>query len=406
MNIDDIDKFINDFIKPLCNQICECVQELTKLYNEIRPEILNNYSKKFIERYSEEKKDKYKLNPAKNDDKDVPKKIMEENDKKTKFSFRITSKPGEPNFWDLLNASTITGYPIEVAGDRISNIKLDKNQLPDELKDGKISGLKLIPGLVKLNIRVTNRNKGFDNLLFRAVERNEVFKFSTEDRNLPYLFEFSFKIEPNNTSNIKEPNFKFEIKPPVNAIELFKWEEFMRALKDKQSIRLIDPKTGKVIVGGDGIEQDFQLGNENWYNLIKKLSYIQKKSNQIIEIPKDYDLTWDDEYAVDHTYELLNTGKTEMKVNNVAFSLKVVNAKEMIQFMLDKKIVPLNVTIPNYYAEIIGKRIELGPVNVHSPSYTIFQQEELLSRIKDNDDMESVSVKVIPENEKINLKRS
>lgn len=412
MNIENIQKFIDDYIKPLCNQICECVPKLTTLYNQIQPEVKGKYSEDFFELFSEEKKDKYKLNPGKtsgNTNKDIDSTkssiLREDTNGKKKFSFQVNSKKGEPNIIDLLIASQETGIPIEIGGNRISNWKFDKDLLPDQIK--KITGIGILPGLIlSLSLKVINSKICYDNLLFRLIEKNKTIKFSTEDRNLPYIFGFSFESGSNNQPHFMENiKFNFEIKPPADAEQLFKWEEFLRILNDKKSISLIETKTKNVIIEGKNINENLEVGNDNWYQILRKLSNIQKKTDQKIIIPKDYDLKNSDFKNIFHTYELLDSGKTEIDVDNVAFSLKVININEMIQIKRKRKRSPFRVTIPNYQMEIINKMISLGPVNLSSPNYEIFDENKLKSELKELDDMDSIEVKVIPENEKIKLTR-
>ncbi len=377
MKINDMDKYITDFLNPMCSQICKELPKLIEFYNEAQKNAERDYSEKLIDIASEK------------------------GDKDYSFSMEVTSKKGGPDFNDMLLASQKTGYPLEITGDRISNFKLKEKGKENDI--GKVTGIKLVPNSFNLlNLKVTDTDVGFNDLKFITIKDGNITKISTETRNLPYTFEFI--IDDEDVENLKvSGSFTINVDSNANVAHLLKFEEFLRALNEKRSFVLINPITKKPIATPSNLDFELTL-NDGFYEILKKLTYIQRKSGKEIKIPEGHIFTEEEFVKTDKAFELLGRDETEMKVNDVSFYLKVMNIKEMIQLIDKNEKIPLDVTLPDYNIEILGTIINFGPVKLYAPSFEIADKDNVLSIIQEKNDMDPIKIKVHPKDDIVKIK--
>jgi len=221
-----------------------------------------------------------------------------------------------------------TGTRIVITGGRILDFMVKEGNEPVKME--KISIIEIAPGKIwPLTLKVENSSCEFDNLEFRCRKIDELTKCSTETRHLPFKFEFDPDVEN------KSGNFHFEMDYyQVNVDQILKFEKFIRVLNKKGKLLFIEPEKNQILL--EAIIPPIKVNN-SWYEFIKKLSYIQKKTGHVIKIPEYYEIKSIDYINTDHAFELLESGVTEIEVNNVGVTLKVIEVKNIIETSTGKR---------------------------------------------------------------------
>jgi hypothetical protein len=137
-----------------------------------------------------------------------------------------------------------------------------------------------------VRLQVLGSDVAFDNInLWRIKSEGTVDYLSSQDRNLPFVF--NFMVDRSGKKN--KCNFGFEPeKADVKQVYLF--AELFSAINRHKSISLVNPKDNKPILIFQVRETVDQ--SEDWRYLLSKLAYIQEKTNHQIPVPKK--ITQDD----------------------------------------------------------------------------------------------------------------
>lgn len=313
-----------------------------------------------------------------------------------KGKFTIKSPANEINPLELMDASIKTGVPIVFAGDRISNFELKKNgkiiDISDltGIKDLEIGGIKIIPGnIIPLKLRIKNTDCIFNNCLFRGKKIRNKLKISTEDRNYPYKFEFH--IDNENPSG----DFTINLDSKANLKQIFNWEKFIRTLNKKQTLELINPKNEKQVYIFN--ISDLNAGNDNWYNLLKKLMKIQEATGHEIKLPEDFKVTQEDENNINTAFNIINGEK--IKIENMGMVTNAITAKNM----MDERKEILIEFHEDFILKIFEERIKFGTFEIQFNKYKFLDEYETQIMLKDTSDNDLVRIRLKPLNEVISF---
>lgn len=323
-----------------------------------------------------------------------------------KGKFTITSPSKEINPLELMDASIKTGVPIVFTGDRISNFELKKdeeiinieeifkmegtkiNGIKDDdiskIKDLQLTGIKFIPGsIVPLKLRVKDTDCGFDNLLFRGKTIRNRLKISTEERNFPYKFEFDI--------NNKNPDgdFKINLDSNANIKQMYNWEKFIKTLKEKITVNLINPENNKLIFTFD--ITTINAGDEAWCEFLKKLVKIQEATHHKIELPQYFKISKEDEYNVDLAFKIINGEQDKIGLENVSLVTNIITLKKIME-----KAVMLVEFHEDFTLKIFGKKIPFGTFKLNLKDYDLLYKDETNFILEDAHDEDHVKVWLKP----------
>lgn len=364
LEIGDIEEFIKDFLNPLCNEVCKNLPDITRFYDEVQKSTRKNYTEKMLELASEKSEGPIKI------------------------GMRIISSKNEPDLTDLLIASRKTGYPFQITAPRIKGVTVDE-------KEKNFLGIEFgTERILNLNLRLKGDDFGFDNLKFRPFKKGGFLVITTDNRNHPFFFEFGFNFEQESGS------LSFKVLPPTDAVNYFKIEEFVKKLNENNRILFTEPNSNRVIFGFNAPKIRF---NQQWYEIFRKLCFIQKKTGQKILFPEEYEFESKDIQDTNRLYELLKEGKTELPVNNVSTKIRIIDIKNMFKILEENKDVPFAMVVPDYSIEIAKNKVKIGPVKSSAPSFDIIDKDELSKLVESMDDMDSLEIKLLPKDEKIQL---
>jgi|GEM_PF-6285239 len=313
--------------------------------------------------------------------------------------FTITSPNKEINPLELIDGSIKTGVPIVFTGDRISNFELKKDgeiiDISDliGIKDATFAGIKLIPGnIIPLILKVDGNDFGFDNLLFRGKKIRDKLKISTEDRNLPYKFEFKIDVNRDNDITLNM-NSKADVK------QFLKWEELLRALNEKKVVELVSPENDKIVL--KLVVKGVTIGNEAGYEFIKKLVNIQENTNHKIILPQNLEISQEDDFNTDLAFKIVNEGIIEVPTEDISFNISAKFIKELIKENKEEK--EFMFENPDYILKIFGKEISFGKFRVKLKNYTILHEESTKLMLKDTGENDVMRLSIKPQ-EKVLMK--
>lgn len=323
------------------------------------------------------------------------KKKEDKNRTKFKITFNTPEDPNEPHPLQMINASLKSGTPIDFTGKRISSIEIDGKTMNNDYGS---YALKILPGqILNLNVKAKNVDCGFNNLIFRAHSKGELLTISTDDTSYPYKigFNYNFKME--------EGNFNLGIDSNANVEQLFKWETFLRTLNKEGILCLTCSKTNERFFGAH--TPHITVGNDKWYNYLKKLCTIQKETGQKL-ILGNLSITRADLKTADQIMEILDTSETKINVDNLRATFKVNEIKRMIKIRQNNK-AELPIMIPNYPLKLnlLNKEINVGSIIMSFPDFKILDETELISKIEELKDDDSTEIKLYPKNGEIKVKK-
>jgi hypothetical protein len=328
------------------------------------------------------------------------------------FKFSIKAPAKEINPYDLLNASLKTGIPIVFAGDRISNFEMEKNGEPiditelfksegtkingikdigeiSKVKDIKFTGIKIIPGnIIPLNLKVRDTDCSFDNLLFRGEKIRNRLKISTEERNSPYKFEFI----DNEKSDSK---FKLNIDPSADVKQIFKLETFLKILTKKNTLDLIKPENGKVVLTLS-INETIFTGNDAWHEFLKKLIKIQEVTNHKIRLHENFEVTQQDDLNTNLAFKIIDEGSIELPVNNFSFGIKASFLKKLMKKENEKHEILTFEANKDYVLTIFGEKITFGIIKIELKDYDFLYEDEMKLILNDASDEDKIKVTIKP----------
>jgi len=330
-----------------------------------------------------------------------------------KGKFTITSPAKEINPLELMDASVKTGVPIVFTGDRISNFELKKDgevieieeifkmegtkirgaKNIDEIskiKDLKLAGIKIIPGrIIPFKLRIKDTDCGFDNLLFRGKKIRDILKISTEERNFPYKFEFDI--------NNKNPDgdFKLNLDSNANLKQMYNWEKFIKTLKEKTTINLINPENEKLIFSFDVVK--INAGDEARYEFLKKLIKIQEVTHHTIELPKGFEVSKEDEYNVDLAFKIIDGKQDKIELENISL---VTNIRTLKKLMEEKTEILLE-SHEEFILKIFKEKIAFGTFSVFFKDYDFLYKNGTKIILEDAHNEDHVRVWLKPKGEGI-----
>jgi hypothetical protein len=270
-----------------------------------------------------------------------------------KFTTITETPKGEPTFLDKLKESQKTLKPFTIETPQLKDLAIEgKSFFPKEAK----AKLTVIPAPSYRPVRVVvpNTNVIFDDILLRLVKTEGTMDYlSSEDRNLPFVFEFNFDREK------KNGNFHFDFEPSHgNAKQAFQFEELVKALNAQKELRIVEPKENMTILGFYLHESLEQL--DGWYDSISKLAYIQEKTKHIIPAPTK--ITQEDFKNIYTLVRVINTGEDRGTFNEISITLDKEGARKLIDAVKKEgKISNMELAQASTFGTLFGENIPLGP---------------------------------------------
>ncbi|PKL72020.1 MAG: hypothetical protein CVV29_07770 [Methanobacteriales archaeon HGW-Methanobacteriales-2] len=378
MIIENIDFFLDEYIKPLCAEICTNLPDYIDFFNKAQESARKNLSEKISETVTEGKTGK------------------------NKFTIRVNSNKGEPDFLDMVNASRKTGKPFEITGDRLSGFESNFD-IP-----GKVTALKIKPELQPedsifiFDLGISGSDIIFKGLQFARKVKNKEIILSTERRNLPYKFE----IITDESKVLKGGNFNFSLSPEkADVSHVLKWEKFLRGVYLNKNVFLKEPLTGKLLMK-TSLEIDKEsMGSEKYLDLLEKLLFIQREIGKKIIIPENYNISDNDIQEINRTHNLLLSKEITVPIISMNVSLGITTIKEILSSK-DKQGLfnSLSITYPDFVMDALNSKFNLGrSVIIGFNKFKIGNIDEL-SDIHQKNENESLILTIQPEDELVTIK--
>ncbi len=240
---------------------------------------------------------------------------------------------------------------------------------------GKVA-LTVIPQPVRpVRITVPETDVAFDNIFLRLIKTEGTKDYlSTEERNLPFVF--NFIIDKKNDAH----KFNFEFKSARgNVKQAYQFEELVRALNMHKNISIVEPEENKPILGFR-IRKSLKQ-SEDWYYLLSKLAYIQDKTNHIIPVPTQ--ITQEDVRDIFALIKVIDTGENVASLNEMSFRIEKQWAKNLIDAQKKQgKISGLKIS-QTTIGKLFDEKIPLGKSNIDLPDMQFVLPLEEVERIVD-----------------------
>jgi hypothetical protein len=310
-------------------------------------------------------------------------------------SITVVTRKGEPTFIDKLNESTATRKPFTIKSPQLRDFMVNGKHAFSK-NSGKAT-LTLIPQPIwPVKIAVPKTNIVFENILLRLIKTNEAIDYlSTEDRNLPYIFNFM-------VDRIGKKNrFGFEFKSEkANVKQALKFEELMNALNKEKTIVIVNQADGRIIFIFH-IRQNIDEA-VNWYYLLSKLVYIQEKTHLTIKAP--IKITQKDVKDIFDLINIIDTGQKEILIEEITWHIDKNGAKKIIAFQKEQgKISDLTIS-QEAKSTLFDQVIPMGKTTMHLPamqfSLSIEDVEKLVEATADNNLVE-LSIKPVSDKKTI-----
>ncbi|OEC86743.1 MULTISPECIES: HD domain-containing protein [Methanobacterium] len=376
------------FKYPITNnlEIKEIVESLTKNSGQRIPELSNLY-------------EEVQKNSKKDDSELFNELINEKNDnEERKYSFNIKFNfpelSEEPTFLAMLSAAMKTGTRIVVTGSRISDFILKEENEPVHMD--KVTAIEISPGTpIPYILKVKNTDFKLENLEFRFWKINEIIKYSTESRNLPFKFEFSYD-EKDKTQSVH-----FEIDPNTNVKQLLKWEEFLRALNQERTITLIKSENNQIFNELKvPTQKEIHVRNDSSYEYLKKLVKVQERTNHEIKLLKG--LNVNDKADIDNIIKIINDGKVEVNSNEIIKpSATVKEIKKMIKAKAENE--PIFFKSLDFKVLLLEEEINLGPVTLRMDDIELIDENGTELNIEEYNDEDILPIKICTKDEKVTI---
>lgn len=271
-----------------------------------------------------------------------------------KFTTITETPKEEPTFLDKLRESQKTLKPFTIETPQFKDLIIEgKSVFPKEIAKAKLTVVPT-PSYLPVRIVVPETNAVFDDILLRLVKTEGTMDYlSTEDRNLPFVFEFNFDREK------KNGNFHFDFEPSHgDAKQAFQFEELIKALNEKKELRIVEPKENITIMGfylHESLEQ-----SDGWYDSLSKLAYIQEKTKHIIPAPTK--ITQEDLKDIYTLVRVINTGEDRGTFSEISMTLDKKGARKLIDAVKKEgKISNMKITQASTSSRLFGENIPLGP---------------------------------------------
>jgi len=246
---------------------------------------------------------------------------------------------------------------------------------------GKISKLKIVsnpnkePMPVKIEVFSDNNQSACVDYVELRQSRGgtEEVSFSNEGQDIPLYFSFVFRIPD------RRATMSFKVRNPgSNVAETKRLLDFIQAFAAGGTFRVTWLQDGKTM------QEAFPKGAlqqppDELVTLIDKLCLIQETMNQILTIPDDWSISDEDISTAQELEDIIQTGHATLR--NIVWTLNL--DKNTIIDVLDGckpgKPVQFTADSPEFHSELLGVRIQLGPVKFRATG-TFKQSEEKLRK--------------------------
>lgn len=239
------------------------------------------------------------------------------------FTITAETKKGEPTLLERLNESMKTLKPFTIESPQLKGMTMNGKPLLDAEK-GKAS-LTFAPQpkpVPPVRLEVPGSDVAFDNVnLWRTKSEGTVDYLSSQDRNLPFVFNFTI----DHVGKKNKFNFGFEPEK-ADVKQAYQFAEFVSAISKHKSISLvnrIDHKPLLIFQMRETIEQ-----SEDWRYIVSKLAYIQEKTNHRIPMPKK--ISQDDVKDIFTAIRVIDTGEESGQINEITMQFLKQGARQVV----------------------------------------------------------------------------
>jgi hypothetical protein len=241
------------------------------------------------------------------------------------FSILIETPKGQLTFYDKLKEASRTLKPFTIESPELKDLILAGQSVVPP--GGGKAKLTIVPKplIAPVHIVVPGTNVSFDVLLRRVKTEGSTAYLSTEDRNLPFTFEFNLDIDE------KKGTFNSKFDPShADVLQSFLYEQLIRALNSKKEIQVLDSIENKQILGFR-IHQSHKQLEDPQYDLLSKLAHIQEKTKHVIPIPAT--ITKEDIQDIYTIVRTIDTGENKARINEVKFTANKQWARKLYETM-------------------------------------------------------------------------
>lgn len=307
-----------------------------------------------------------------------------------KFTTIMETPKGEPTFLDKLKEASRTLKPFTIEAPQLKDFMIGgKSVFPKDVGKAKLTVMPK-PSLLPVRIIVPGTDVAFDEILLRRIKTEGTIDYlSTEDRNLPFIFQFVLDRKQ------KSGNYTLKFEPSqADVKQAFQCEKFIRALNMQKEIRIVEPEKN-ITIAGFSIHESLEQSNA-WYDLISKLAYIQEKTKHTIPAPTK--ITKEDLKAIYALIRIINTGEEIGTIADISMKVDKGGAKNLIDIAKKKgKISDLEISNASDYRKVFNENILLGPSKLKLPDMQFaLPIKEVEKLIEDTPEEGSVELSLKP----------
>lgn len=290
-----------------------------------------------------------------------------------KFTTITETPKGEPTFLDKLREARRPLEPVIIEAPQLKDLIINgKSVIPEGVSNAKIV-ITPTPSFSPVKIIVPETTVVFDEVLFRRVKTEGTMDYlSTEDRNLPFVFEFNLDQKRKNGGF----HFKFE-RPHADVVQYLQFEELIRALNKVKELKIVDSKKNLPILE-IRIRESLEQSND-WYDLISKLAYIQEKTKYAIPAPEK--ITKENVNDIYSLIRVINTGEEKGVIHDISIKIDKQGARNLIDvWKKQRKISSLELSQISY-CKIFDENIPLGLSKTKLPDIQFVLPVEEVERV-------------------------
>lgn len=294
-----------------------------------------------------------------------------------KFTTITETPKGESTFMDKLKEASRTLKPFTIEAPQLKDFIIDgRSVIPKDIGKAKLTVIPK-PSFLPVRIIVPGTNVAFDEILLRRIKTEGTMDYlSTEDRNLPFIFEFALDRKQSGG------NFKFKFEPShADVKQFFQFEEFIRTLNIQKELRIVKPKENITIVAfhlDESLEQ-----SDVWYDLISKLVYIQEKTKYTIPAPTE--ITREDLKDIYTLIRIINTGEETGTTRRISMKINKEGARNLIDIAKKEgKISNLGISNALTYRRVFNENIPLGPSKLKLPDMQFALPIKVVEKLIEN----------------------
>jgi len=307
-----------------------------------------------------------------------------------KFTTITETPKGEPTFLDKLKEAGRTLKPFTIETPQLKDLIIDgKSVFSKDIGKAELTVIPK-PSLLPVRIIIPGTDAAFDEILFRHIKTEGTIDYLlTEDRNLPFIFEFALDRKQ------KVGNYKFKFDPShADVKQSFQFEEFVSALNLHKELRIVGPKEN-ITIGVFHLHESLEQ-SDAWYNLISKLAYIQEKTKHTIPAPME--ITKEDLKDIYTLIRIINTGEVRGTITDISIRVDKEGARNLIDIAKKKgKISDLEIFNTSDYRKVFDENILLGPSRLKLPDMRFaLRIEEVEKLIEDTPEEGSIGLSLKP----------